>query len=221
MMGKAGKGILGPFSGKVGPVVGVQLGGINIIKAKSRMKNVVPSAPQLIQRKQLGVLSTFFKRIGKAVEVGFKPLKKITSPQNEALKINASYVLTDQEGELIPDYPKLIVSMGDLYPASCLSVSLNTALAIDLSWKDDSENWADDEYELRSQDQLNVLIFRFVPKTGGMSQFSAQVCPRSALKASISLGKQELLGPVAHCWIFFSSADGKKVSKSQYLACPL
>ena len=59
-MGTYNKGILGAFSGKVGPVVGASWRGKEVMRSLPKKSNRVATATQLLQRQKFAMVQAFF-----------------------------------------------------------------------------------------------------------------------------------------------------------------
>ena len=62
-MGTYNKGILGPFSGKVGTVIGVTWRGMDIMRSLPKKGNHTPTAIQLLQREKFSFVTDFLTPI--------------------------------------------------------------------------------------------------------------------------------------------------------------
>src|SRR5690606_5373125 len=67
------EGINGPFSGRIGNIVGYQLNGQNIIRSLPRVpKNRKLSPAALANRRKIAAVSTFLKPLLKALNFGYR-----------------------------------------------------------------------------------------------------------------------------------------------------
>ncbi|WP_372639456.1 DUF6266 family protein [Ancylomarina sp.] len=201
-MGKYNQGILGPFSGKVGSVVGSSWKGVNYIKSlpgpnasnteaqqkqRSRFKSVVSLASSLMS----SLIRPVWNLVGGKM-TGYNLFVKTNMPA------------FDESGVLV-NYTDFHASMGALPLPQILILQddADVASGIELSWKDDSATgigYADDKLHLLVMNADNVHILN-----------TASV--RSDQSAEITLPVSA--GDV-HVYAFFGTADGDKFSPDSY-----
>ncbi|RZT91013.1 hypothetical protein EV201_3377, partial [Ancylomarina subtilis] len=193
-MGKYTQGILGPFSGKVGAVVGSSWKGVNYIKSlpgpnasnteaqqkqRSRFKSVVSLASSLLS----SLIRPVWNLVGGKM-TGYNLFVKTNMPA------------FDESGELV-NYSDFHASTGALPLPENLNIQddADVVSGIELSWKDDSDTGvgnADDKLHLMVMTPERVHILN-----------TASV--RSDQSAEITL-------PVpagnVHVYAFFGTADG-------------
>lgn len=90
-MANYNQGILGPFSGKVGPVVGSAWKGRKVMKGLPYpKKNVTASAMQARVRQRMTVLAEFLRPLGGLISMGMRYVAKTAAvtPRNYAIKKN-------------------------------------------------------------------------------------------------------------------------------------
>ena len=91
-MARFSKGILGPFSGGVGTVIGGTWKGISYMRSKPLPTNREPSIKQLEQREKFKVMVRFLRTITGLVTVTFKDSAIQMSGFNAAFKYNINSV---------------------------------------------------------------------------------------------------------------------------------
>jgi len=206
-MGKYNQGILGPFTGKVGSVVGSSWKGVNYIKSlpgpnasnteaqqkqRTRFKSVVSLASSLLS----SLIRPVWNLVGGKM-TGYNLFVKTNMPA------------FDESGELV-NYSDFHASMGALPLPENLNIQddADVVSGIELSWKDDSDTGignADDKLHLVVMTPERVHILN-----------TASV--RSDQSAEITL-------PVSagnvHVYAFFGTADGDKFSPDLYSAIVL
>jgi hypothetical protein len=122
-MAKITAGINGPFSGKVGPVVGCTWKGIPYMRSLPKKRTSKPSSAELANRKRFADAQAWLKPLTGFVRAGFKGF----SPTVEGFVAAKSYLLKNAiEGEY-PNYlinlEKMKLSYGNLPVAKNPSVS--------------------------------------------------------------------------------------------------
>src|SRR5688500_5905199 len=99
-MGIISKGILGPFSGTVGTVIGGTWKGISYIRSKPLPVDREPSLLQLEQRAKFALVIRFLQTMTPLVHVSFKEMAKKMSGFNSAFSYNIKNAVTG----IYPDY---------------------------------------------------------------------------------------------------------------------
>lgn len=83
-------GPLGPFSGKVGNVVGSYWKGRFLLRAVPDVSQVVPTRARLMQQQKFAIMSKYLNLLKGVINIGFRhdaELRKIT-PRNVAMSVN-------------------------------------------------------------------------------------------------------------------------------------
>lgn len=215
-MGKLGQGLLGPTSGKVGPVVGAKWKSLTTVRARPRKSASPATVLQQDQQNKLSLLSTFFSALLELLPVSFRPLKINLSAHNAAVSFNLKRSVFVDTKPIGLDYSKIVVSRGSLFSASGVQVMISDEGILRLSWNDDSGDWCDSVYESREMDTLTVVFNYRNNKNMELFHYSQQLATRAELSAVSQLPKQILQADLIHCWIYFTSSDGKMASQSQY-----
>ena len=81
---------MGPFSGKVGNVVGSYWKGRFLLRAVPDVSQVVPTQARLLQQKKFAIMSKYLNPLKGVINIGFRhdaELRKIT-PRNVAMSLN-------------------------------------------------------------------------------------------------------------------------------------
>ncbi|MCZ4694710.1 hypothetical protein DWB61_15260 [Ancylomarina euxinus] len=201
-MGKYNQGILGPFTGKVGAIVGSSWRGVNYIKSlpgpnasnseaqqkqRSRFKSVVSLASSLME----SLIRPVWNLVGGKM-TGYNLFVKTNMPA------------FDESGALV-NYSDFHASMGALPLPEILTLQddADVVSGIELSWKDDSATGVGN-----ADDKLHLLVM-----TPERVHILNTASVRSDQSAEITL-------PVAagnvHVYAFFGTADGAKFSADFY-----
>ncbi len=201
-MGKYNQGILGPFTGKVGAVVGSSWKGVNYIKSlpgpnasnteaqqkqRSRFKSVVSLASSLMESLIRPVWNLFSGKM-----TGYNLFVKTNMPA------------FDESGTLV-NYSDFHASMGALPLPENLNIQddADVVSGIELSWKDDSATGIGN-----ADDKLHLMVM-----TADKVHILNTASIRSDQTAEITL-------PVpagnVHVYAFFGTADGDKFSPDLY-----
>jgi hypothetical protein len=200
-MGKITKGILGPFSGKVGAVVGSSWKGVDYIKSLPG-PNTSNTVKQQVQRGRFkSVVSLASSLQGTLIRpVWNKSAVKMTG-SNLFVKTNMNAFDTD--GELV-NYSQFHASVGSLaLPANLQIQDGAVNSGVEVSWTDESASGIGS-----ADDQLHLVAVR-----NGVANVMHTNLLRSAQSAEIIL---PLGAGVVHVYAFFGKADGSQYSSDKY-----
>lgn len=217
-MGKIFKGILGGFSGAVGTIVGCVFRGMDIIKSKPRPSSKKPVQSQIDQRFIFALITEFMRLLGDYIRLGYSSKNQKLSPLNAAVQYNLKNAITGKSPNFEIDYSKMRISNGTLNSVSDLTIILNAAGRVEVTWNKAYEDmYNPDEKLIRDNDRAYIFIYsedtHFALKTGAATLRSA-----GSLKAPLP---SENAGEKMHVWLFFVSEDEKQSSTSKYLGSVL
>lgn len=210
-MAKIDMGILGGFSGRVGPVVGYRRHGKWFVRAYQPKINDRKSASQLAQRTRFLTMIRFASPATPALRVGLRQAaeQQGLTEGNIFLKINKECFPretrnTRETRNSSIDYPRLRFSLGSLAAPSALQYTVDQRNTISVSWSREGGRLAD---------RIHLYIY----------------CPDAAtgLCATGERGRrglqlllpQEFAGQELHVWAFSENAHGE-VSRTAYAAHP-
>ena len=207
-MGTIKKGILGGFSGKVGTVVGASWKGIDYIRSlPSSVKN--PRTPgQVAQRTKFSMVQSFLTSMTPIIRVGFKNFTGKQSATNAAMSYNVKNGVIGEDSDLQLDYPKLLISRGNLHPAPS-GDALYVGGDIIFEWDNSMDG-------LNASENDGAILVLHNSITGE-SSYNIGVTVRSLGEAREACPSQ-WKGDVVECYLAFVSEDGKDVSNSIHLA---
>lgn len=134
------QGILGPFSGKVGPVVGSTWKGRQVMKGRPYpKKNVTPSILQARVRQRMTVLAEYIRPLGGLISLGMRYAAKAAAvtPRNYATKRNIENSMNLSQGvwSVIPS--TIAISEGNYGNIESLQLA-QTAQQFTVSWNDNT-----------------------------------------------------------------------------------
>jgi hypothetical protein len=209
-MGTRSGSPLGDMSGKVGTIVLTKWKGINVVKSiPSKAKKV--SFLQLRQRNLFKSVMQFLEGVTDVIKLGYQlPKNAAMSEMNMA----ASYHLLNAVVGEYPDYSIDLSKVKFTNPITSTEKGWNSKftggknLAFEVNWE---LNPFPEKVTCRN-DNAVVVIY---DSTSRKFMYEA-TNERSALSYSFS----ELIGLTGHDfygWLFFISADGKRVSETEYL----
>jgi hypothetical protein len=207
-MGTYNKGILGSFSGKVGTVVGASWRGKNVMRSLPRKSTKPPTDEQLLQRTVFSVVVKFLNPIKSIVGTYFGKQQGDKSPFNLATGYHMLEAVDDIGNEIVIDFPRVLISRGDLQGVVGGSYSYAQPGMIDMLWTDNSG-----QGNAAPDDQLIVVLY--APAINTFSVYNP---------AGLRADGQTVLnydpffeGLDVHGWATFVKADGSLAATSVYL----
>lgn len=207
-MGKYEKGILGPFNGKVGTVIGSNWKGISYMRSLSRKSNKVASPKQLdVQNKFLLVIG-FLKSMGGLVADGYQHVKGPLTPFNDAVSYHLKNAIIGESPDFVIDLPKVLISVGELNGLTEPGAVSDAAAKMHFSW--DTGGLIG---KTKLDDLVSVLVYDALSKTQVFLQEAATRADGSLLLKLPS----SLSGKTVSCWVTVKSSDSKLISTSNYL----
>ena len=115
-MGIINQGILGGFSGKVGPIVGFRWKSNYYIRARAAKVSNPRTPKQQEQRGKFATAFSFLKAIKPFIRIGYKELTQDKSAFNSAMSYTLKRAVTGSGKEIKIDFDRALVSMGTLMP---------------------------------------------------------------------------------------------------------
>ncbi|SMC97160.1 DUF6266 family protein [Pedobacter africanus] len=208
-MGILQSGPLGPFRKKTGPLIGRKHRGINVITSLHHTSKKKPTLKQSDAQYKFGLLNNFLKIIKTSVNSGFASYAKGQSAVNAAFSYNFdhAFVLDEATGEYQINYPKMAYSRGRIVTPEAAEVSVSAG-QLSFSWQPQNQS-----AYCQFTDMASFLVYNPVRKT--RISF-ARAVNRYAQRYTIEM-PQDYAGEIVHCYMSFSSADGKQQGDSVYL----
>ena len=204
-MGTIKKGIIGGFSGRVGPVSGSSWKGKPYMKARPKHMTNPKSAGQLNHRGRFAYTMRFLSPLKVFLRAGFVELAIEKTAFNAAMSYNYNHAVTGVYPDFDIDYNRLLVSQGTL--AGALNPEITaTAGHIHFTWQNNADNM-----EVMDSDKVLLFIYnaarnKTVYVVGGNTRDSG----------SQSVELPDLFkGDTLHCYIAFQNNDETATSNSQ------
>jgi hypothetical protein len=207
-MGTYNKGILGAFSGKVGPVVGATWRGKDVMRSLPKKSNRLATAIQLQQRQRFAMTTAFLSGIQPVVKRYFGTDTGLKTRRNQAMSylMKEALVFTDPDFEW--DYAQVLISKGDLLGINNGQAQTGAAQSLTFSWLNNSG-----QGEAEPTDKLVVVVYEPTLKA---AFYSLNAASRSSENATLTL-PNFLSGLEVQVWATFVSADDKLFATSQYM----
>ena len=205
-MGKLVNGILGGFRGAIGPVVGTQWKGIEVMRSRPPRKRRKSTEAQLKQMAKLSLMTQFVHPLTELLNRTYHPVTVRMSCFNRTLSYNMRNAINGDYPDFKVSYPRFVLGVGDLLNVEEATVHSESAGKISFSWKDNSN-----EGSARASDQSFVAVFC---EDLGNWNASHDSVPRNA--GSYTLDVTAFSGKAIQTYIGFLSADAKFVTTSLY-----
>ncbi|MFI5205410.1 MAG: DUF6266 family protein [Candidatus Paceibacterales bacterium] len=205
-MGKIKEGILGPFSGTVGPVIGSQWKGIAVIRSRPPGKRRKSTEAQLKQMAKLSLMTKFVHPLTDLLNKTYRDVGNRMSSFNKTLSYNMRNAVSGQYPAFTINYPRVVLGIGDLLNVDDASVHSETKGELRFDWTDNSG-----EGSAESTDRVFAAVYceslkQWVTGYGGPMRNAG----------SYRLDVAQFGGNAVQTYIGFLSADGQSVSNSLF-----
>lgn len=207
-MAKIKEGIMGPFSGKIGPIIGSSWKNIPYIKAVSvgKGKKRVFTPAQLANQQRFKLMNDFLEPFHPYLSIGFAHLAANRTELNAAFKVNFKEAMELVNFVYQIRYDKVCLSKGNLSGLTNVSAMRPEAGKVTLNW----------EIELsyaNASDQLMLVIYcpslKIVDGFVGHAQRS-----RGYVHFDLNTKMENY---AIEIYLSMVSLNRKKISDSQYL----
>jgi len=207
-MGRYKSGINGPFSGKIGSVIGSHWRGVDYMKSLSGNVAKPPTYGQLNQRRRFAEVSSWLKPIKELIWIGYQAFGDKKTPMNEAISFNLkNAVIADAESSQI-DFPKAIFSRGELLISLIREVLALPKGVLVVKWEDASSSALCNDSDLATFIVYNPAKEQFIT--------FQDVVARAAKEVSLQMPK-DFAGDAVHCYMHYVNAYSNAVSTTVYV----
>lgn len=207
-MGTYNKGILGAFSGKVGPVVGATWRGKEVMRSLPKKSNRLATTFQQQQRSKFTMTTEFLGGVQPVIKRYFGSDSGLKTRRNQAMSYLMKEAIVFNDPNYEWDYTKILISKGDLLGINNGAVTAGTVQNLDFSWIDNSG-----QGEALATDKLVVVVYE---PTSKATVYSLNAGSRSSGNATLAL-PNFLSGLEVQVWATFVSSDDKLYATSLYL----
>lgn len=207
-MGKYNNGILGPFSGKIGAVVGSSYRGVPLMRSRPRTTKRPPTENQKLQRQKFAVVVKFLTPLKPITSRYFGTEAGTSSRTSRAISYHLKEALFQDGTTTTLLFDKVQLSSGSLPSVLGLTVQPEAGRTLRFSWQDNSG-----QATARPTDRLVVAVHDAVNER---SQVFLEAGTRQQGEAVVVLS-EEFTDSRVHCWIAFASAGDKVCSTGVYL----
>ncbi|WP_285054546.1 DUF6266 family protein [Pedobacter ginsengisoli] len=208
-MGKLTGGIDYDMIGRTGNHVGRRVKGVNIISMRPAKSNRPPTQLQLNQRIQFGLITSWLSWISSFIKIGFQNYDADKSPMNAAVGYNLEKAITGVAPNYTIDYEKAAFSRGVLAKAMNLVMATTEDAQLDFTWEVSTNSMPG-----AATDKAVFIVYNPSKQEFVMSGTGPV---RSTLSYDMAL-PSNFSGDNVQVWMVFVSADGKKVSDTQFIA---
>lgn len=206
-MGKFEKGILGGFRGTVGPVVGTNWRGIDVMRSRPKRSSRQPSEKQLEQRMTFALVIRFINPIRELLDKYFGQPANDKSRADLASSYFLKEVATGTYPNITLDYDKIMITKGELAGIQEPVVAAQPDAVLRFTWEDNSG-----QPEASANDLLLVVVYN--PDKGRFQYSHTELRSSESLDMSLT---DSWSGDVVHCWLGFTAPGGYRASTSVHL----
>lgn len=207
-MGILKSGPFGPFYNKTGPIIGRRHRKQNVITSLHHASNKPFTAAQLESQLKLALLNSFLSKIDGLVNMGFKAVTKNNSPVNQAFSYNYDHAFVKDGDSFLINYPGIVYSRGHIDTPESPNVVANPG-SITFSWLPQNQS-----AYCQFTDKASFLVYNPAKQT---RIILPNVTNRYAKEHMLEM-PGDFIGDPVHCYMNFSSADGKKNGDSMYIS---
>ena len=207
-MGTYNKGILGAFSGKVGPVVGATWRGKDVLRSLPRKGKRALTETQVLQRLKFKTVTAFLMPLQPIIGKYYGSNNTDRTRRNQAM----SYHMIEATNYVDPNfeilYNKVQISRGDLLGVQNPTATAAAATSIDFAWTNNAG-----QGQAKATDKVILAMYEPTTKT---TVYSLNAGDRSDGTANFILPAY-LTGLTVQVWMTIASSDDKLYATSVYL----
>lgn len=202
------KGILGAFSGKVGPIVGATWRGKNVMRSMPRKSKREQSLLQKLQREKFTLASQFMFPISKIYGRYFGTPGTLKTQKNQATSYLMKEAIANDGVQVFWDYSKILITRGDLLGLNAVSGVAGTNHDVDVTWTNNSG-----QGNALATDKVLAVVYE---ETSNMTWSAEGIATRDTEAITLPL-PANWSGMNVHVWVAIVAADDGKYATSQYL----
>jgi len=208
-MTKIKEGILGPVSGKIGPVVGGTWKGIPYLRLapKKDGKKRKRTVGQIANQEKFNYVNQLLVPFHPYITIGFKHEAEHKTEISAAFSVNFNRAIIGVFPNLSVDYSKLVLSVGKLPGLTDVVMERIDPGVLKLSWTKD-----DCKYAIFND---QIILVAYCPELKKVDGFVGGV--KRTEKECILKLEPKLRGKILEVYVIVSSVDQKKIANSQYL----
>jgi hypothetical protein len=208
-MGTYNKGILGAFYGKVGTVVGSTWRGKDVMRSLPRRSNRAATLLQQRQRDKFTLVTNFLLPISTIPGRYFGAKGGLKTQRNLAMSYLMKQAALHNGTEAYWDFPKILLTRGDLLGLATLSAVADTNQTVTVNWVDNSGQG--------NADASDTVLAVAYEETSGLIWTAETIATRDTETVTLPLPAY-WSGLAVHVWVAVVTADDTKYATSQYLS---
>lgn len=207
-MAEIKKGVLGGFSGKVGPIVGVNWRGKNIIRSLPAASKKPPTENQLNQRFKFRAVANFLQPLQGIISKYYGNKTELKSRNNLAVSymLKNAVSIDDYVAQIL--YDQVVITKGDLLGFQLLNLDTTSADEFDLTWEVNSP-----QVNSSPTDLVNFVGYCASNNTYLIHQ---EIATRETQMATISL-PPGMTGKEIEVWMYLNDEKQTQASTSFYV----
>ncbi|RYG15944.1 MAG: hypothetical protein EOO07_14270, partial [Chitinophagaceae bacterium] len=207
-MGRYNKGILGSFSGSVGPVVGINYRGADVLRSKPKLSAKPPTDKQLAQREKFALAMQFLNPAKELLNTYYGLPEGTKSRYNLAVSYHLTEALFYANKVFDIAFDKVMYAKGTLLPAENLQASRLPNNSLLLTWNNNTH-----QAGCKPTDQLMVVAYE--PEAKAYA-FFMKIASRTETEVTLQLPTQ-WNDKLVHLYGFMAAENSKSNSSSLYL----
>ena len=206
-MAKTTSGILGPFSGKIGAVIGGTWKDITYIRQVSKKTKKPRTPAQIANQEKMKYVNKFLVPFHPFINVGFKNEAVQKTEISVAFSIVFKQAVTGTYPNFGIDYSKVMVSMGNLPVMNQPTIELTAKNLLKLRWLKETD------LDAKYSDQVMLVVY--CPETHKADGLTGGF-KRNALECTFELHKS-YVGKTLEIYVGMTSFNRDQISNSIYL----
>lgn len=207
-MAKFINGANGTFSGKVGSVIGSSWRSIHYLRGLSKKRTKPFSEAQLAQQQRFGLIGEFLLPLKGLIEIGFANADASRATLfNLVMRENLLGAVTGEYPKFTIDFSNVVLSQGSLLPPRGVDIVADTPGQVVVSW-----NPGVNAFSGHADDIAYLLVYN---EEQGLFATTEVAIERSEGQAEV-LVDDDFTGQTGHGWLFFTSRDGRQISRTAY-----
>lgn len=207
-MARYKNGITGPFSGKIGPVVGATNRGVDYMRSLPEKITKPASVVQQNRRVIFALVVGWLRPLQKLINIGYQVYTGTKTPMNGAVSYHIKEAVVKDGTGFSIDFPKAILSRGELLVSLIRSVLLQIDSTLYIAWENGPFSAFCNASDLANFVIYNVNKQKFV--------VFKNVAARSDQAVTLKLPRGYAEG-VLHGWMHYVNEKGDQVSTSVYM----
>ncbi|WP_214228471.1 DUF6266 family protein [Pedobacter sp. B4-66] len=205
-MAKIKKGILGPVSGQIGPVIGSSWKGIPYVRGESQKEPKERTQGQLATQQKMKFINNTLVPFHPYINIGFANNAFQKTEISAAFSLNYNTAFLGTYPNLSVDYSKLVLSVGKLPMIENITIELIDPENVKLTWSQNNVRPASFD------DQLMLILYcEELHKTDGLVGGFKRTDTQCTFKFN-----PKFAGKTLHAFVSMTSIDRKKIANSVY-----